>query len=153
VFPEESPVGVRVSATDWLDGEDAWTLENTVEFAQRLKERGCDWIDVSSGGISPRQRIKPGPGFQVPFAEAIRHATSLTTIAVGLITEPRQAESIVAAGQADMVALARAMLLDPRWPWRAAIEMGGKVSVPHQYWRALPRNASHAFGPTTFGQR
>jgi NADPH2 dehydrogenase len=153
VFPAERPVGVRVSATDWLEGEDAWTLENAVDFARRLKERGCDWVDVSSGGISPRQRIRPGPGYQVPFAEAIKRATGMTTIAVGLITEPKQAEAIIAEGRADMVALARAMLFDPRWPWRAAVELGGLVSVPHQYWRSLPREASHAFGPTTFGQR
>lgn len=152
-FPAERPVGVRVSATDWLEGEDAWTLENAVELARRLKERGCDWVDVSSGGISPRQRIRPGPGYQVPFAEAIKRATGMTTIAVGLITQPKQAEAIVADGRADMVALARAMLFDPRWPWRAAVELGGLVSVPHQYWRSLPREASHAFGPTTFGQR
>jgi len=152
-FPAERPVGVRVSATDWLDDGDAWTLEDTVEFARRLKERGCDWVDVSSGGISSRQRIKAGPGYQVPFAEAIKRATGLTTIAVGLITDPKQAEAIVAEGRADMVALARAMLFDPRWPWRAAVELGGTISVPHQYWRALPRDASHAFGPTTFGQR
>jgi 2,4-dienoyl-CoA reductase-like NADH-dependent reductase (Old Yellow Enzyme family) len=152
-FPSERPVGVRVSATDWLDAEEAWTLEQTIELAQRLKARRCDWIDVSSGGISPRQKIALGPGYQVPFAEAIRRATGLTTIAVGLITEPNQAEAIVASGQADMVALARAMLLDPRWPWRAALALGGRIAVPRQYWRAVPNSASQVFGPIAFGQR
>jgi NADPH2 dehydrogenase len=152
-FPVGRPVGVRLSASDWLDAEDSWTLEQTLELAQRFKGRGCDWIDVSSGGISPRQKIAAGPGYQVPFAEALRRATNITTIAVGLITEPKQAEAIVAEGRADMVALARAMLFDPRWPWRAAVALGGKVSVPHQYWRSLPKDASHAFGPITFGQR
>ena len=152
-FPADRPVGVRVSATDWLEAEDAWTLEQTIELAQRLKARGCDWIDVSSGGISPRQKIALGPGYQVPFAQAVRRATGLATIAVGLITEPAQAEAIIADGRADLVALARAMLLDPRWPWRAAITLGGKVSMPHQYWRSVPKEASHAFGPIAFGQR
>ncbi|MGE5338134.1 MAG: NADH:flavin oxidoreductase/NADH oxidase [Gemmatimonadota bacterium] len=152
-FPSDRPVGVRVSATDWLDGDESWTLEQTIRLALRLKERGCDWIDVSSGGISPRQKIALGPGYQVPFAQAVRSATGMTTIAVGLITEPAQAEEIVAGGRADMVALARAMLLDPRWPWHAAIALGGRVSVPHQYWRSLPKDASHAFGPISFGQR
>lgn len=152
-FPHERPIGVRVSATDWLDDADAWTLEQTIELVRRLQRRGCDWIDVSSGGISPRQKIAPAPGYQVPFAEAIRRASGLTTIAVGLITEPSQAEAIVASGQADMVALARAMLLDPRWPWRAALALGGRMSIPHQYWRSVPKAASHVFGPITFGQR
>ena len=152
-FPAERPVGVRVSATDWLEAEDAWTLEQTLEFARRLKAQGCDWIDASSGGISPRQQIGLGPGYQVPFAEAVRRATNLTTIAVGLITEPRQAEAIIAEGRADMVALARAMLFDPRWPWRAAVALDGRISVPHQYWRSLPKDSSRAFGPVAFGQR
>jgi 2,4-dienoyl-CoA reductase-like NADH-dependent reductase (Old Yellow Enzyme family) len=152
-FPADHPVGVRVSATDWLDGEESWTLEQTVELAGRLKARGCDWIDASSGGISPRQKIALGPGYQVPFAQAIRKATGLTTIAVGLINEPRQAEAIVAEGQADMVALARALLLDPHWPWRAAMALGGRVEVPRQYWRAVPRDAGEALGRISFGQR
>ena len=94
-------------------------------LARALKARGCDWIDVSSGGVSPRQKIKPGPGYQVPFAEIVRNEVGLATMAVGLITEPRQAEAIVAEGRADLVALARGMLFDPRWPWRAAVELGG----------------------------
>ena len=98
-----------------------------IEFAKELKKRGVDWIDASSGGISPLQKIPLGPGYQVPFAQAIKQATGVTTIAVGLITEARQAEEIVASGKADMVALARGMLYDPRWGWHAAAELGGEV--------------------------
>jgi 2,4-dienoyl-CoA reductase-like NADH-dependent reductase (Old Yellow Enzyme family) len=154
-FPADRPVGVRVSATDWLEGveTESWTVESTVEFGQALKQRGCDWLDVSSGGISPRQKIVPGPGYQVPFAEIVRTETGLPTIAVGLITEPRQAEAIVEGGRADMVALARAFLYDPRWPWHAAAVLGGTVYGPRQYWRALPREAGPIFGNITFGQR
>jgi 2,4-dienoyl-CoA reductase-like NADH-dependent reductase (Old Yellow Enzyme family) len=148
---------MRISATDWLEelepAPPSWTLEQSLALARELKARGCDWIDVSSGGVSPQQRIKPAPGYQVPFAEIIRNEIGLTTMAVGLITEPRQAEAIIADGRADLVALARGMLLDPRWPWRAAIELGGVVAGPRQYWRSLPREAGSVFGPLTFGQR
>jgi 2,4-dienoyl-CoA reductase-like NADH-dependent reductase (Old Yellow Enzyme family) len=156
-FPPERPVGARISATDWLEEIDppppSWTLEQSLVFARALKARGCDWIDVSSGGVSPQQKIKPGPGYQVPFAEIVRNEVGLATMAVGMITEPRQAEAIVAEGRADLVALARGMLFDPRWPWRAAAELGGTVVGPRQYWRALPREAGAIFGPLTFGQR
>jgi 2,4-dienoyl-CoA reductase-like NADH-dependent reductase (Old Yellow Enzyme family) len=127
-FPADRPVGMRVSATDWLEELEpapaSWTLEQSLVLARELKERGCDWIDVSSGGVSPQQHIKPAPGYQVPFAEIIRNEVGLATMAVGMITEPRQAEAIVAEGRADLVALARGMLFDPRWPWRAAAELG-----------------------------
>ena len=156
-FPSARPVGVRISATDWLEeiepSPPSWTLEQSLALARALKSRGCDWIDVSSGGVSPQQKIKPGPGYQVPFAEIVRNEVGLVTMAVGLITDPHQAEAIVAEGRADMVALARAMLFDPRWPWRAAAELGGTVVGPRQYWRALPREAGAIFGPLTFGQR
>lgn len=154
-FPAGRPVGVRVSATDWLDGiePESWNIESTVAFALALKQRGCDWIDVSSGGVSPKQKIALGPGYQVPFAEIVRTETGLPTIAVGLITEPRQAEAILEAGRADMVALARAFLYDPRWPWHAAAALGGQVAGPHQYWRSLPKEAGPIFGNITFGQR
>jgi 2,4-dienoyl-CoA reductase-like NADH-dependent reductase (Old Yellow Enzyme family) len=152
-FPADRPVGARVSATDWLDGEDSWTPAQTIELARQLQRRGCDWIDVSSGGISPRQRIAPSPGYQVPFARAVREATGMTTIAVGLISDARQAEEIIAGGSADMVALARALLYDPRWPWHAAAELGGTVQGPPQYWRALPKAAAKIFGDISSGQR
>jgi 2,4-dienoyl-CoA reductase-like NADH-dependent reductase (Old Yellow Enzyme family) len=150
-FPHDKPVGIRVSCTDWVEG--GWDLPQTIEFAQALKGHGVDWIDASSGGVSPLQKIPLGPGYQVPFAQAIREATGLVTIAVGLITEARQAEEIVASGKADMVALARAMLYDPRWGWHAAAELGGEVFAPPQYWRSQPSTQKALFGATTFGTR
>jgi NADPH2 dehydrogenase len=150
-FPERKPVGVKVSATDWVDG--GWDLAQTIEFAKELKKRGVDWIDVSSGGASPLQKIPLSPGYQVPFAQGVKEATGLTTMAVGLITEPKQAEEIVSSGKADMVALARGMLYDPRWGWHAAAELGGEVSVPPQYWRSQPSTQKALFGKTTFGAR
>jgi len=151
VWPAGRPLGVRVSATDWVDG--GWTLEETVELARRLKARGCDWIDASSGGVSPRQKIVLGPGYQVPFAREIRRATGIVTVAVGLITEAQQAEAILAAGDADLVALARAFLWDPRWPWHAAAALGASVRSPKPYWRALPRDAAAVFGDARIRQR
>jgi len=150
-FPADKPIGMRVSATDWVEG--GWDLDQTIAFAQELKRRGADWIDVSSGGASPLQKIKPGPGYQVPFADAVKQATGLPTIAVGLITEAQQAEDLIATGKADMVALARGMLYDPRWGWHAAAALGGQVSAPKPYWRAQPSQYKELFGTTTFGSR
>jgi 2,4-dienoyl-CoA reductase-like NADH-dependent reductase (Old Yellow Enzyme family) len=150
-FPEHKPVGVKISATDWVEG--GWDLAQSIEFAKVLKTRGVDWIDASSGGVSPLQKIPLVPGYQVPFAQAIREAASVTTMAVGLITEAKQAEDIVASGKADMVALARGMLYDPRWGWHAAAELGGHVEAPPQYWRSQPATQKALFGPTTFGTR
>ncbi|MDE2081980.1 MAG: NADH:flavin oxidoreductase/NADH oxidase [Burkholderiales bacterium] len=150
-FPAERPVWVRVSATDWVDG--GWDLDSTVVLAQALKARGCAAIHVSSGGVSPAQKIVPAPGYQVPYAQRIKAEVGLPTIAVGLITEPEQAEAIVAGGQADAVALARAMLYDPRWPWHAAARLGGQVPAPRQYWRSQPHEFKHLFSGASFGQR
>ncbi|NLS74038.1 oxidoreductase, partial [Bradyrhizobium brasilense] len=151
VFPDHKPIGMRVSATDWVEG--AWDLAQTIEFARELKKRGVDWMDVSSGGVSPLQKIPLGPGYQVPAALAVKEATGVTTMAVGLITEAKQAEEIVSSGKADMVALARGMLYDPRWGWHAAAELGGEVSAPPQYWRSQPSTQKALFGKTTFGTR
>jgi 2,4-dienoyl-CoA reductase-like NADH-dependent reductase (Old Yellow Enzyme family) len=150
-FPERKPVGVRLSSTDWVEG--GWDLAQTLQYCHELKKRGVDWIDASSGGISPLQKIPLGPGYQVPFAQAIKQAVGVPTIAVGLITEARQAEEIVASGKADMVALARGMLYDPRWGWHAAAELGGEVTAPPQYWRSQPATQKSLFGATTFGTR
>ena len=150
-FPADRPVGLRVSATDWVEG--GWDLPQTITFARELKALDVDWIDVSSGGVSPLQKIALGPGYQVPFAQAVKEATGVTTMAVGLITEPKQAEDIIASGKADMVALARGMLYDPRWGWHAAAELGGQVDVPPQYWRSQPSTQKALFGATTFGAR
>jgi 2,4-dienoyl-CoA reductase-like NADH-dependent reductase (Old Yellow Enzyme family) len=151
VFQSDKPVGVKVSATDWVEG--GWDIEQTIAFAKELKERDVDWIAVSSGGISPLQKISLGPGYQVPFAQAVKEATGVNTMAVGLITEAQQAEQIVASGKADLVALARAMLYDPRWPWHAAAELGATVAAPPPYWRAPPRDQSSLFRDTAFGMR
>ena len=150
-FPAEKPVGIKVSATDWVEG--GWDLAQTIEYAKELKKRGVDWIDASSGGVSPLQKIPLGPGYQVPLAQGIKEATGVTTMAVGLITEAKQAEDIVASGKADMVALARAMLYDPRWGWHAAAELGDQVEAPPQYWRSQPSTQKALFGTTTFGTR
>ncbi|MBR0960835.1 NADH:flavin oxidoreductase/NADH oxidase [Bradyrhizobium japonicum] len=150
-FPADKPVGMRVSSTDWVEG--GWDLAQTIEFARALKARGVDWIDASSGGVSPLQKIPLGPGYQVQFAEAIKRETGLPTIAVGLITDAGHAEEIVASGKADMVALARGMLYDPRWAWHAAAALGGEVEVPPQYWRSQPSTQKALFGKTTFGAR
>ncbi|WMD21338.1 NADH:flavin oxidoreductase/NADH oxidase [Achromobacter seleniivolatilans] len=151
VTPPSVALGVRVSATDWVDG--GWDLEQTLVFAQLLKERGCEFIDVSSGGVSSQQKIPVGPNYQVPFADEIKRRVGMPTITVGLITEAQQAEDIIVQGQADMVALARGMLYDPRWPWHAAAQLGGQVTAPRQYWRSQPREQKELFGETRFGQR
>ena len=145
-WPDDGPVGVRVSCTDWADG--GWDVEQTVAFAHELKKLGCDWIDASSGGLVKNQAIPTAPGYQVPFAERIRKETGLPTIAIGLITEARHAEAIVAEGKADMVALARGFLWDPRWAWHAALELGAEPRIPPQYLRGRP-----AGGRNTFGER
>ncbi len=151
VFPADKPVGVKISATDWVDG--GWDVEQSIEFVKALQRRDVDWIDVSSGGISPLQKIALGPGYQVPFAQAIKAATGVNTMSVGLITEAQQAEAIVASGQADLIAIARGMLYDPRWAWHAAAELGATVDAPPQYWRAPPREHAHLFNDIVFGAR
>jgi NADPH2 dehydrogenase len=150
-FPADKPVGVKVSASDWVEG--GWDLAQTIELARELKQRGVDWIDASSGGVSPLQKIPLGPGYQVPFAQGLKEATGVNIMAVGLITEAKQAEDIVASGKADMVALARGMLYDPRWGWHAAAELGGQVEAPPQYWRSQPSTQKALFGATSFGTR
>lgn len=142
-LPDDKPIGVRISATDWVP--QGWDIEQSVVFAKELQQRGCAFIDVSSGGLSPLQQIPLSPGYQVPFAERIRRETGLLTIAVGLITEPEQAETIIALRQADMVALARGMLYDPRWPWHAAAYLEAQVDAPKQYWRSQPREYKTLF--------
>lgn len=139
----EMPLGIRVSATDWISG--GWDAAQTAELAQRARALGCDWMDVSSGGISPRQKIKAGLGYQVPFARAIRQACGLPTSAVGLIVGARQADDIVRSGDADLVSLARAVLWNPHWPWQAAAELGAQIEAPPQYWRSAPKGARGVF--------
>ena len=137
VFPAERPVTMRVSATDWVEG--GWDVEQTIAFARALEARGCSAIHVSSGGLDPRQQIPVGPSYQVPLARAIKRAVKIPVVAVGLITGFEQAEAIVGTGDADLVALARGILYDPRWPWHAAAALGAKVKAPPQYLRSQPR--------------
>ncbi len=144
-------LGIRISGVDWV--EDGQTIEDSVAFGLELKARGCDFIHVSSGGISHLQSIPLGPGYQVPLAAKIKAGTGLPTIAVGLITEPEEAEAILEKGEADMVALARGMLFNPRWGWQAAAKLGGQVKAPQQYWRSQPRGFSALFGDVKIGQR
>jgi 2,4-dienoyl-CoA reductase-like NADH-dependent reductase (Old Yellow Enzyme family) len=149
--PASVPVGVRLSATDWVDG--AWDPAQSLAFALALRSRGVGFLHVSSGGVSPRQKIPIGPGYQVGLAEQLKRETGVPTIAVGLITEAQQAEAVVASGQADLVALARAMLYDPRWPWHAAAQLGAQVEAPEQYWRSQPRGVNALFGDVHIGMR
>lgn len=150
-FPAGRPVGVRISATDWVDG--GWDLEQSVRFCRELEAIGCAYIHVSSGGLSPAQRITPAPGFQVPLAARIRESVGIPVVAVGMISDPEHAEAIVASGQADLVALARGILYDPRWPWHAAARLGARVSAPAQYWRCLPAGCDGLFGAVRSGGR
>ena len=142
-FPAEKPVTMRVSATDWVEG--GWDIEQTIEFARTLEARGCAAIHVSSGGLDPRQEIPVGPSYQVPLAREIKRAVTMPVIAVGLITDFQQAEAIVGTGDADLVALARGILYDPRWPWHAAAALGGRVAAPPQYLRSQPRQHKDLF--------
>nr|WP_192574442.1 LacI family DNA-binding transcriptional regulator [Klebsiella pneumoniae] len=129
-------VGVRLSATDWVEG--GWDCEQSIKFSQQLETLGSDYIHVSSGGLSPQQAITVGPGYQLPFARDIRQQVAIPVIGVGLITDPQQAEAALENGDADLIALARAVLYDPHWPWHAAASLGAQVRVPSQYLRSEP---------------
>ena len=134
VCPKQKALGVRFSATDWVDSS-SWDVLEATAFSHELKQRGADFIDVSSGGNSPLQQIDVGPGYQTGFASEIRRETGLPTMAVGQITEPKQAEAILRSGQADMISLARGMLYNPRWAWHAAEELDAEVAYAPQYMR------------------
>jgi len=139
-WPAHLPLFVRISATDWADG--GWAIEESVKLAGHLRDHGVDLVDVSSGGQIPNAQIPVGPGFQVQFAARIRREADIPTAAVGLITEPAQANEIVASGEADIVLLGREMLRDPYWPLHAAAALNEPVSWPVQYLRAAPRNST-----------
>jgi 2,4-dienoyl-CoA reductase-like NADH-dependent reductase (Old Yellow Enzyme family) len=142
-FPSDKPVTVRVSGTDWAEG--GWDVEGTVAFAQALEARGAAAIHVSSGGLAIEQKIPVGPNYQVPLARRVKEAVAIPVVAVGLITEPEQAEAIIATGEADMVALARTVLYDPRWPWHAAATLGATIAVAPQYLRSQPHRVKDLF--------
>jgi 2,4-dienoyl-CoA reductase-like NADH-dependent reductase (Old Yellow Enzyme family) len=143
-FPAEKPVTMRVSGTDWAEG--GWDIDQTVAFAQALEAHGAAAIHVSGGGLAHDQQIPVGPNYQVPLARAVKQATNIPVVAVGLITDFEQAEAIVGTGDADLVALARAILYDPRWPWHAAAHFGAQVKAPNQYLRSQPSRYRNLFG-------
>ncbi|HEY0686058.1 MAG TPA: NADH:flavin oxidoreductase/NADH oxidase [Steroidobacter sp.] len=136
VVPANVAVSIRVSGTDWAPN--GWDVEQTVEYARALEARGCNAIHVSSGGLTPTQQIPVGPGYQVPLARAVKAAVKMPVVAVGLISDFEHAESVLVAGDADFIALARAMLYNPRWPWHAAAHFGARVKAPSQYLRSQP---------------
>jgi 2,4-dienoyl-CoA reductase-like NADH-dependent reductase (Old Yellow Enzyme family) len=142
-MPAHKPVGLRVSASDFVQG--GWDVESSVLFARELEKLGCAFIHVSGGGLSPDQKISLSPGYQVALAATIKAATSMPTIAVGLITEAELAAGIVFSGQADMVAIGRGMLYDPRWAWHAAAKLGVSIRTSKQFLRCEPRNAKGLF--------
>ena len=137
------PVGIRISATDWVEG--GWDLAQSLSLSHKLAEAGIDFIHVSSGGLSPEQQIKAEPGYQLPFAEAIKTAVAVPVIGVGLITDPREADAVITSGRADLVGVARGMLYDARWPWHAAAELGATVETSPQYWRSQPSRLKTLF--------
>ncbi len=151
------PIGVRLSASDWLENvstaTDSWTIEQSVVFCQQLQAKGCDFIDVSSAGISPLQEIEIKPGYQVPFAEQLKQSVDIPVTAVGLITDPAHANQIISENKADAVMLGRGFLADPRWPWRAAAALGATLDAPAPYWRCIPSDMPNPFSETTYGTR
>jgi NADPH2 dehydrogenase len=136
VWPKERALGIRINATDWMEG--GWTPEEAVTYARELKRIGLDFICVSSGATVPHAKIPAAPGFQVPFAEKVKKEAGISTRAVGMIADADQAEEILASGKADMVAMARALLDNPRWVWHAAEHFGVKIAYPPQYERVQP---------------
>ncbi|MGA2853948.1 MAG: NADH:flavin oxidoreductase/NADH oxidase [Verrucomicrobiota bacterium] len=134
IWPDKLPLAVRISAIDWMPG--GWDIKHSIALAKLLKAGGVDLMDCSSGGVMPDAKVAAKPGYQVPFAEKIRHGANIATAAVGFITEPKQADDIVSNGQADVVLLGRKMLADPYWPAHAAKSLGCKPPPPNQYIRA-----------------
>lgn len=143
-WPEDRPLGMRISAVDWVEG--GTTIEDTIAFARALEDLGCDFVDITSGGIDPRQKIEVGPGYQVGLAAAVKREVEMPVMAVGMITGAQQAEAVIAEGQADFVMLARGMMYDPRWAWHAARELGAETAYPDQYVRCIPQRWPQAFG-------
>ena len=142
-IPKGFPLGIRISASDWT--ENGWDVNQSISFTKALEQFDCHFIHVSSGGLSPKQTIPNKPNYQVGFAESIRKNTNIPIIAVGLITEVDQAEKILQDGNADLIALARGILYDPRWPWHAAAELNSSVDAPPQYWRSQPSGLNKLF--------
>ena len=144
-LPAGFPVGVRISAQDWKVG--GWTVEESIEVSKQLAQLGAAYIHVSSGGLDEQQQIEIGPNYQVPFAAAIKPHVDIPVIAVGLITEAEQAEAVLQQGQADAIAIARALQYNPRWPWHAAAALKTKIAIAPQYLRCQPHDAKALFQP------
>ena len=138
-FPQDRPIGARISAIDWVAG--GWSIEDSCALAAELKARGCDYICASSGGVVKEQQVVAGPGYQVPFAEAVRRETGITTMAVGQVWEPQQAEDVLQAGQADLIAIGRRLLANPHWSWMAAAHFKHELKYPPRYRSVQPRFA------------
>ncbi|MFW2095337.1 NADH:flavin oxidoreductase/NADH oxidase [Acinetobacter sp. ULE_I057] len=145
VVPTDYPVGVRISATDWMDAENSWNVESSIGLSKALAQLGAAYIHVSSAGLHIQQDIKVAANYQVPFANAIKKQVNIPVITVGLITEAEQAEQILQDAEADAIALARAILYDPRWPWHAAAKLGAKISIASQYLRCQPHGIKDLF--------
>ena len=147
--PQGYPVGVRISATDWMDaesvGSDSWDLASSIELSKCLEQGGAVYVHVSSGGLHVNQQIQVGKNYQVPFAHAIKQQVNIPVIAVGMITEPEQAEEVLQQDKADAIGLARAMLYDPRWPWHAAATLGAEIAIAPQYLRCQPHGVKQLF--------
>ncbi len=142
--PADFPIGIRISATDWIEG--GWDINQSIEFARELDKRGCGYIHVSSGGLDASQQLPVlHSGYQLPFAEAIKKEVKMPVIGVGLITEPTEAEQAIKEEKADMIAIGRAMLYDPRWGWHAAASLGAQVTPPPQYDRCAPHGQKGLF--------
>ena len=146
-LPATIPLGLRLSATDWAPG--GWDLDSSLILSNRVKALGAAYIHVSSGGLTPKQAMRPSPGYQVPFASAIKTETQLPTIAVGLIERADAAEAILVRGQADLIGVARAMIYNPRWPWQAAATLGAPMTIPGAAWRCIPAMSADLFSPRT----
>lgn len=136
-WPKHKPMGARISATDWVDG--GWTPDETVVLAKALQKVGCDYVDISSGGLDLRQKIPLGPAYQAPFAEKVRKETGMPTMSVGLIDGVELAEEVIASGKADLVVLGRGALYDPRWAWHAAYKLGAETPYSQRYAMAQPK--------------
>lgn len=145
--PEGFPIGVRISATDWMGDQHAWNIESSIGLSKALAQLGTVYIHVSSGGLHSKQDIRIGANYQVPYSKAIKQQVDIPVIAVGLITEAQQAEDILKNDEADAVALARAMLYDPRWPWHAAATLGAHIDIAPQYLRCQPHGLKSLFKP------
>jgi len=142
-WPADKPMGVRISVTDWVEG--GWDVDQSVVFAKELKKLGCDYIDVSSGALDPRQQVPFAPGYNIPSAAKVKKEAGLPTMCVGLITSPRECEDFIASGKTDFVVLARGMMWNPRFAWHAAEELGAEAPYAPKYMACHPKMRPQIF--------